>query len=370
MKKKMRFAILSIAAFVFAIHSASALTEYRYDDWYAGEGYGTKTKVDENITNLKGELNVEKGMYQAPFSKAAKDVKLADGITEEVYVGVDFDTIANGEFYDVSLALKKTDANGGEQYVSEAVVSSQRSGDKVQVTAGWAPNFKAYISKKGVYTYQWKMWIEGTGNTKKTYVQFTLLQGEDEIATTGKIDFDTLTTSDTLNPIADQGDVSVKYLWFCSLNIAKGLNVYTELPKVKLTFVSPFEDGEESSLDVYKYTSLTPEEAEKLETEFKKIVKEEGYNFEGFYTDKEFTAKFDFTKSFEKDTTVYIKLTKIDGDKTAGGDSKGETTPTETKPEKNPTTSDINLALIIGAIVVSAAGIVVTSKKISSKVTR
>lgn len=369
MKKKMRFAILSIAVFVFAIHSASALTEYKYDDWYAGEGYGTKTKVDENITNLKGEYSEESGEYQAPFSKAAKDVKLADGITEEVYVGVDFDTIANGEFYDVSLALKKTDANGGEQYVSEAVIASQRVGDKVQVTAGWAPDFKAYISKKGVYTYQWKMWIEGTGNAKKTYVQFTLLQGENEIATTGKVDFDTLTTADTLNPIADQGDVTVKYLWFCSLNIARGLNVYTELPTVKLTLVSPLADEEDEVLEVYKYTSLTPEEAEELEAELKKIAKEEGYNFEGFYTDKEFTIKFDFTKSFEENVSIYTKLTKIEEDKPAD-DSKGNTTPTETKPEKNPGTSDINLALIISAIVVSAVGVVITSKKISAKVTR
>lgn len=45
-------------------------------------------------------------------------------------------------------------------------------------------------------------------------------------------------------------------------------------------------------------------------------------------------------------------------------------TPTETKPEKNPGTADINLSLIIGAIVISAAGVVITSKKISAKVTR
>ena len=31
MKKKMGFAVLSIAAFMFAIHSASALTEYKFD---------------------------------------------------------------------------------------------------------------------------------------------------------------------------------------------------------------------------------------------------------------------------------------------------------------------------------------------------
>ena len=45
-------------------------------------------------------------------------------------------------------------------------------------------------------------------------------------------------------------------------------------------------------------------------------------------------------------------------------------TPTETKPEKNPTTSDINLALIISAIVIITIGVVITSKKISAKVTR
>ena len=45
-------------------------------------------------------------------------------------------------------------------------------------------------------------------------------------------------------------------------------------------------------------------------------------------------------------------------------------TPTETKPEKNPGTSDINLALIIGAIVISTICVVITSKKISAKVTR
>ena len=45
-------------------------------------------------------------------------------------------------------------------------------------------------------------------------------------------------------------------------------------------------------------------------------------------------------------------------------------TPTETKPEKNPGTADINLALIISAILISVVGVVITSKKISAKVTR
>lgn len=45
-------------------------------------------------------------------------------------------------------------------------------------------------------------------------------------------------------------------------------------------------------------------------------------------------------------------------------------TPTEIKPEKNPGTADINLALIISAILISVVGVVITSKKISAKVTR
>lgn len=45
-------------------------------------------------------------------------------------------------------------------------------------------------------------------------------------------------------------------------------------------------------------------------------------------------------------------------------------TPTETKPEDNPGTADINLALIISAILISVGGVVITSKKISAKVTR
>lgn len=45
-------------------------------------------------------------------------------------------------------------------------------------------------------------------------------------------------------------------------------------------------------------------------------------------------------------------------------------TETETKTENNPKTADINMALVIGAILISVAGVVITSKKISAKVTR
>lgn len=358
MKKKMGFAVLSIAAFMFAIHSASALTEYKFDGWYAENGYGSKTKVDENITNLKGNETASGGMYVGPFSKAAKNVKLADGITEEVHVGLDFDKIKEGEYFEASLALKTTNDNNEEKYVSEAVVMSQRVGDKIKLTAGWAKDFEAYIQTKGVYTYQWKMWIETEENAKKTYVQFTLLQGEKEIATTGKIDFDTLTTADTLNPIAEQKDVTVKYLWFCNINVKEGVNIYTEVPTVTLTFVSPIKGEEDEKLEVYKYMSFTESDIEEMIKEIKAAAKEEGYKFEGFYADEKFTTEFDFTKPFEGNVSIYTKLTKIVNE-------------SQTKEEeKNPKTSDMNLALILTSLGLASVGAVLISRKKLAKVNR
>lgn len=358
MKKKMGFAVLSIAAFMFAIHSASALTEYKFDGWYAENGYGSKTKVDENITNLKGNETASGGMYVGPFSKAAKNVKLADGITEEVHVGLDFDKIKEGEYFEASLALKTTNDNNEEKYVSEAVVMSQRVGDKIKLTAGWAKDFEAYIQTKGVYTYQWKMWIETEENAKKTYVQFTLLQGEKEIATTGKIDFDTLTTADTLNPIAEQKDVTVKYLWFCNINVKEGVNIYTEVPTVTLTFVSPIKGEEDEKLEVYKYMSFTESDIEEMIKEIKAAAKEEGYKFEGFYADEKFTTEFDFTKPFEGNVSIYTKLTKIVNE-------------SQTKEEeKNPKTSDMNLALILTSLGLASVGAVLISRKKLAKANR
>lgn len=358
MKKKMGFAVLSIAAFMFAIHSASALTEYKFDGWYAENGYGSKTKVDENITNLKGNETASGGMYVGPFSKAAKNVKLADGITEEVHVGLDFDKIKEGEYFEASLALKTTNDNNEEKYVSEAVVMSQRVGDKIKLTAGWAKDFEAYIQAKGVYTYQWKMWIETEENAKKTYVQFTLLQGEKEIATTGKIDFDTLTTADTLNPIAEQKDVTVKYLWFCNINVKEGVNIYAEVPTVTLTFVSPIKGEEDEKLEVYKYMSFTESDIEEMIKEIKAAAKEEGYKFEGFYADEKFTTEFDFTKPFEGNVSIYTKLTKIVNE-------------SQTKEEeKNPKTSDMNLALILTSLGIASVGAVLVSRKKLAKANR
>ena len=93
----------------------------------------------------------------------------------------------------------------------------------------------------------------------KTYVEFTLLNGEDVVGTTGIIDFDTITTTDTKNPIAGQDDVSVKYLWFCNIQVENGINVYAELPKTE----DPTDPTEQPTEPT---EPTTPEESETTET--------------------------------------------------------------------------------------------------------
>lgn len=238
MKKTLNFVFFIITMFCFTL-SVNALTKYEFDDWTVGGQYGTKEKISNNITRLK-EAN-----GSGPFSKAST-AKLKDGIVEETYVNIDFASIKKSELFEISLALR----NGNDEYVSEAVVMTQKvTDDKIDVTAGWAPNFKVTIMKNGIYTYQWKMFIENG----KTYVKFTLLNYDEIIGTTGNIDLDTIVTKDTKNPVAGQNDVSVKYLWFCNIDIENGIDVYSVLPSRQAQITEVPESNPDTSDNVSIY---------------------------------------------------------------------------------------------------------------------
>lgn len=216
---------LTISLFSTSVNAAT----YNYDSFTAGSGYGTKTPVSENVTNLKGETVASGGMYVGPYSKAST-ATLAEGILEEAYVEVDMDKIASGEYFEVSLALQNAD----KEYVTEAVVMSQKTAeDEVKLTAGWAPEFSATISKTGIYTYQWNMFVEND----TPYVNFSVLSGDTVIGSTGNVDMDTIQGPDDKNPILEQEGVSVKYLWFCNINVAEGINVYATLPGTSIEVI-------------------------------------------------------------------------------------------------------------------------------------
>lgn len=223
MLKKTIYALFAVLLMGVSVVDVDAATEYTFEGWSTFSGYyGTATKVSDNITNLKGRSDAIGGMYLGPFNKQADKVTLLGGIKEQTHVELNFDTMSQGEFFEVSLALK----NGANAYVSEAVVMTQRiTEEQIKLSAGWS-DFEAVVTESGLYTYQWEVYTEGT----KTYVVFSLLNDGEVIATTGKVDMDGIKTADTLNPIAEQENVTVKYLWFCNVNVAKGVNVYTSLP--------------------------------------------------------------------------------------------------------------------------------------------
>ena len=77
-----------------------------------------------------------------------------------------------------------------------------------------------------------------------------------------------------------------------------------------------------------------------------------------WYADEKFTTEFDFTKPFEGNVSIYTKLTKIVNE-------------SQTKEEeKNPKTSDMNLALILTSLGLASVGAVLVSRKKLAKANR
>ena len=90
----------------------------------------------------------------------------------------------------------------------------------------------------------------------------------------------------------------------------------------------------------------------------KRTCQQFSYKFEGFYADEKFTTEFDFTKPFEGNVSIYTKLTKIVNE-------------SQTKEEeKNPKTSDMNLALILTSLGLASVGAVLVSRKKLAKANR
>lgn len=97
------------------------------------------------------------------------------------------------------------------------------------------------------------------------------------------------------------------------------------------------EEADKLELVLVKGSTL---DGEALEDFFVEGLKEENkYVFDGFYTDKELKNKFDFTKALDSDTAMYVSATT------------------------NPETGDINLAVLIGTILVGMAGAAIVLRK-------
>ena len=228
-KKVLGMAMVSLFAFVPFLN-VSAQTEWTLKDWETENGdYGSVTAVDDNITNIKGSDTATEGMFLGPYSMKS-EAKLADGITEDVYIELNKDSMAHGELFGLTMSLN----DASDSYVTELLVDTQKVNDGYLVTVGLDPDFSYTISEDGVYTYRYTATLEDG----KTYLQFSILKWDEVIASTTKIDMGETTA------------VSAGYMWFCSITAANGINVYTTLPEkpseeIPVEPVEPTEPSEE-----------------------------------------------------------------------------------------------------------------------------
>lgn len=293
MKKLFTRSLFAFVIMGFALVNVNAaVTEYGFADWKAPDGYGEKTEVTDYITNIMGEEVAVGGMYLGPYSKKATEVLLADGVKEEVHVDLDFNGFEAGEFFEVTLSFDDED----ESYLDEAVVMTQLVEEgKFKLTAGWAPEFEAVVTEDGVYTYRWEAYVEG----EKTYVKFSLVNDGEVVETTGAIEFAKLNVE----------GVTVRSLWFCNVNVAEGVNVYSRLPELTvsadtesevITIVDE-EAAEEIIRESAKVDYLTRYFVERFDTFVSPLVEIKSYD-EMLENDEE-TVEF-FDEELDKDTII------------------------------------------------------------------
>lgn len=107
--------------------------------------------------------------------------------------------------------------------------------------------------------------------------------------------------------------------------------------------------GESMGAEIPKGYIFSDEEIEELNAEIEAIVKDTEYEFKGYFANAEYTTEFDFTKAIEEDTTLYINIQEVQ--------------PREEEPEKvNPDTSDVNLIVLVGTLLIGTLGLGYTIK--------
>lgn len=119
---------------------------------------------------------------------------------------------------------------------------------------------------------------------------------------------------------------------------------YTIAKPVNITFNA---NGNEEGVEVPAGSILTEEELEELKEALMAELEGTNIRFDGFFRDENFEEEFDFSKPFEADTTIYLKLSEV-------LEREGE--------KENPNTSDVNMALILGALLIGGAGLGFTLK--------
>lgn len=87
------------------------------------------------------------------------------------------------------------------------------------------------------------------------------------------------------------------------------------------------------------------------------ITVEDGYEIDGFFTDDKYTDKFDFSKALDTDTTIYVKISKIENDSNNNDNNTEETKPEEDKDDIPKTGEENYLGIAILLVLFSSISI-------------
>lgn len=120
-------------------------------------------------------------------------------------------------------------------------------------------------------------------------------------------------------------------------------------------------------------TLINGEKSEKIATEkgtniTEKFLKgyvdlKDGYEIDGFFTDDKYTDEFDFSKTLDTDTTIYVKTSKIEEDNSNDTGNTEEIKPEEDKDDIPKTGEKNYLGIAILSILFSSISIMGLIKK-------
>mgnify|MGYP006920807979 CR=1 FL=1 len=155
-------------------------------------------------------------------------------------------------------------------------------------------------------------------------------------------------------PNENAADISeISYVEGTVVNEPTNFNEEKVTVNINLTLKS---DEFADTIQIPKGTTFTDDELQNIIDEINNELKEDKMKLEGFFKDKELKNKFDFSEEINADTTIYLKLVEI----------KAEVS----NKEKNPQTSDMNLALILTTLGLASVGAVLVSRKKLAKANR
>lgn len=288
-----------------------------------------KTKLPLEVSITGGTFKGFTALYQANPQK--NDEKAVEKVTLSVTGGT-FITTSTGKEKKVVYSENKTEFITGGTFscdVAEYLPSTYVS--KKEGTNYVVKENKVLLTEDEDVIFESEKALDNTNTLKVT-------ENEDEKVVK------TVTDSYKENTKVKDTEVVVVY----DINVVNANGGVVEMRNGKYTITITLPE-EKLGFDVYKVIYID-KEGKVSETLDAKVV----------------DGKLEFTTT-HLSTYAVVGYNNVE-------DKKDETPKTdvkeETKKEENPDTGDLNLALIIGTILVGTLGVVVTSKKISAKVTR